>query len=138
MTSPYPKWVDDKGEEHTQNFSCKHNCYFCPDERDEKGTMVMPRSYLSKEPACRRGLRNDFDPIEQIYDRLYSLENQGHPLDKIELIVLGGTVLEYPREYLTYFTTQCFYICNIYPLKKGRTMLTLEEEQLVQLIIVNY
>jgi len=91
----------------------------------------MPRSYLSKEPACRRGLRNDFDPIEQIYDRLYSLENQGHPLDKIELIVLGGTVLEYPREYLTYFTTQCFYICNIYPLKKGRTMLSLEEEQLI-------
>jgi ELP3 family radical SAM enzyme/protein acetyltransferase len=131
LTSPYPKWVDDKGEEYTQNFSCKHNCYFCPDERDEKGTMIMPRSYLSKEPACRRGLRNNFDPIEQIYDRLYSLENQGHPLDKIELIVLGGTVLEYPREYLTYFTTQCFYICNIYPLKKGRTMLTLEEEQLI-------
>jgi len=129
LTSPYPSWLDDDGVTHIQEFSCKHNCYFCPDERDKNDKMVMPRSYLSKEPACRRGLRNNFDPIEQIYDRLFSLENQGHPLDKLELIVLGGTVLEYPREYLEYFVRQCFFICNMYPLKSGRDMLSLEEEQ---------
>ena len=129
LTSPYPSWLDDDRVTHIQEFSCKHNCYFCPDERDKNDKMVMPRSYLSKEPACRRGLRNNFDPIEQIYDRLFSLENQGHPLDKLELIVLGGTVLEYPREYLEYFVRQCFFICNMYPLKSGRDMLSLEEEQ---------
>lgn len=129
LTSPYPSWVDDNDVTHIQEFSCKHNCYFCPDERDKNDKMVMPRSYLSREPACRRGLRNNFDPIEQIYDRLFSLENQGHPLDKLELIVLGGTVLEYPREYLEYFVRQCFFICNMYPLKSGRDMLSLEEEQ---------
>lgn len=129
LTSPYPSWVDDDGVTHIQEFSCKHNCYFCPDERDKNDKMVMPRSYLSREPACSRGLRNNFDPIEQIYDRLFSLENQGHPLDKLELIVLGGTVLEYPREYLEYFVRQCFFICNMYPLKSGRDMLSLEEEQ---------
>ena len=129
LTSPYPSWKDDDGNEKIQDFSCKHDCYFCPDERNDKNEMVMPRSYLSNEPACRRGLRNNFDPIEQIYDRLFSLENQGHPLDKLELIVLGGTVLEYPREYLEYFTRQCFYICNIYPFKNGRDILSLEEEQ---------
>ena len=112
LTSPYPSWVDDDDVTHIQEFSCKHNCYFCPDERDKNDKMVMPRSYLSREPACRRGLRNNFDPMEQIYDRLFSLENQGHPLDKLELIVLGGTVLEYPREYLEYFVRQCFFICN--------------------------
>ena len=53
----------------------------------------------------------------------------GHPIDKIELIVLGGTVLEYPRQYLTWFTTQCFYSCNTYPYKNSRKMLSLEEEQ---------
>ena len=37
----------------------------------------MPRSYLSNEPACLRASRNKFDPIEQIHDRLFSLENQG-------------------------------------------------------------
>ena len=129
LTSPYPSWVDEEGNEHVQEFSCEHDCYFCPNEKDEKNNMVMPRSYLSREPACMRGLRNNFDPIEQIYDRLFSLENQGHPLDKLEIIVLGGTVLEYPREYLEYFTRQIFYICNIYPLKSSRDIKSLEEEQ---------
>ena len=53
----------------------------------------------------------------------------GHPLDKLEIIVLGGTVLEYPREFLEYFTTQVFYICNVYPFIDSREILTLEEEQ---------
>ena len=130
LTSPYPKWKDDQGKEHIQRFSCKHNCYFCPNEIDEVSKkMVMPRSYLTREPACLRASRNDFDPIKQIYDRLRTLEKMGHPLDKLEIIVLGGTVLEYPREYLTYFTNQIFYICNIYPFLNSRSMLSLEEEQ---------
>ena len=54
-----------------------------------------------------------------------------HPLDKIELIVLGGTVLEYPRGYLIDFIRKSFYICNIYPKKSGRKMLSLEEEQVI-------
>ena len=63
LTSPYPSWIDKEGNNQVQEFSCKHNCYFCPDERDEKNKMVMPRSYLSREPACMRGLRNNFDLI---------------------------------------------------------------------------
>ena len=130
LTSPYPTWVDENGEKKKQNFSCKHNCYFCPNEIDPvTRKMVMPRSYLSKEPACLRASRNEFDPIKQIYDRLTTLEKMGHPLDKLEIIVLGGTVLEYPREYLTYFTTKIFYICNVYPFIDSRPMLSLEEEQ---------
>ena len=130
LTSPYPTWINEKGEEKKQNFSCKHNCYFCPNEIDPvTRKMVMPRSYLSREPACLRASRNEFDPIKQIYDRLTTLEKMGHPLDKLEIIVLGGTVLEYPREYLSYFTTQIFYICNIYPFIDSRPMLSLEEEQ---------
>jgi ELP3 family radical SAM enzyme/protein acetyltransferase len=128
LTSPYPKWKDKNGKERVQRFSCKWNCYYCPNEIVD-GKMMMPRSYLSKEPACQRASKNDFDPIKQIYDRLHQLSRMGHNLDKIELIVLGGTVLEYPREYLTYFTTECFYICNIYPFYNSRPMLSLEEEQ---------
>ena len=128
LTSPYPEWEDEEGV-HVQEFSCKHDCYFCPNERDKNGKPIMPRSYLSNEPACLRASRNKFDPIEQIHDRLFSLENQGHPLDKVELIVLGGTVLEYPRGYLEDFITKSFYICNIYPKKSGRKILSLKEEQ---------
>ena len=130
LTSPNPEWEDDEGV-HIQEFSCEHNCYFCPNEKDKDGKAIMPRSYLSNEPACLRASRNNFDPIEQIHDRLFSLQNQGHPLDKIELIVLGGTVLQYPRGYLVDFIRKSFYICNIYPKKNSRKMLTLEEEQTI-------
>ena len=130
LTSPNPEWEDEDGM-HVQKFTCEHDCYFCPNEKDKDGKAIMPRSYLSNEPACLRASRNKFDPIEQIYDRLFSLQNQGHPLDKIELIVLGGTVLEYPRGYLIDFIRKSFYICNNYPHKNGREMLSLEEEQVI-------
>ena len=129
MTSPEPEYIDENGENQIQKFTCEHNCYFCPHEKDENGKELMPRSYLRKEPACQRAERNKFDPIDQTYDRLKAYEKMGHPIDKIELIVLGGTVLEYPRQYLTWFTTQCFYSCNTYPYKNSRKMLSLEEEQ---------
>ena len=128
LSTPYPSWVDENGKKKTQQFSCKWNCYYCPQER-ENGKDVMPRSYLSREPACLRATRNNFEAIEQIYDRLYTLWKMGHDPDKIELIVLGGTALEYPREYLRYFSTECFYICNTFPKKNNRPMLSLEEEQ---------
>lgn len=48
LLSPHP---------HGQDFSCKHNCYYCPDETKENGAEEdMPRSYLAKEPAVSRGL----------------------------------------------------------------------------------
>ena len=127
LTPPYPKWKDKNGNTKIQRFSCKWNCYYCPQERKD-GKDVMPRSYLSNEPACLRASRNNFEAVEQIYDRLYTLWKMGHEPDKIELIILGGTALEYPRELLEYFSTECFYICNTFPKKNNRPMLSLQEE----------
>ena len=131
LTPPKPKWKDKTtGKMMKQNFSCKHNCYFCPNEIDPVTREVkMPRSYLSREPACQRAARNDFDVAKQLCDRFLTLEKMGHPLDKLEMIILGGTVLEYPREFLEYFTTEIFYVCNVYPFIGSRPMLSLEEEQ---------
>ncbi|MBI4709282.1 MAG: tRNA uridine(34) 5-carboxymethylaminomethyl modification radical SAM/GNAT enzyme Elp3 [Candidatus Portnoybacteria bacterium] len=36
----------------------------------------------------------------------------GHPTDKIELIVLGGTWSAYPKEYQYWFIKECFRACN--------------------------
>ena len=72
-------------------FSCPKDCYFCPDERDPNGKMIMPRSYLSSEPACRRAKQNQFDPVLQFFDRAEVLRKIGHTVDKIEILVLGGT-----------------------------------------------
>ncbi len=90
----------------TKPFPCPGKCVFCP---SEKG---MPKSYLSNEPAAMRALLNDFDPYKQIEKRLTSLRNQGHPTDKIELIVLGGTFSFYPRRYQRDFIRQCFNALN--------------------------
>ena len=35
----------------------------------------------------------------QFYDRAGTLAKQGHTVDKVEIIVLGGTWSHYPRDY---------------------------------------
>ena len=72
-------------------FSCPNDCHMCPSEPGQ------PRSYLSTEPAVSRANRHEFDPIRQFNARMTMLHNNGHTLDKIEIIVLGGTFSIYPR-----------------------------------------
>ena len=104
LTSPFPE--DEHGKK--QKFSCKWNCYYCPTEPNQ------PRSYLREEPAVRRANRNNFCPVKQFVHRLRALENNGHPIDKIELIVLGGTWSSYPVAYQRRFCRDLFYAANTY------------------------
>ena len=121
LLSPHP---------HGQDFSCKHNCYYCPDETKENGAIEdMPRSYLANEPAVARGLRHKWDAYNQIMDRLLSLVKQGHEVDKLELILEGGTYTEYPREYLEEFHRDIFYTANtFYDTLPKRDLLSMREE----------
>ena len=79
VTSPYPK-VGDK----VQTFSCKWDCHYCPNEPGQ------PRSYLHDEPSVLRANQNSFDACLQFTDRAAVLSQNGHPVDKIEIIVLAG------------------------------------------------
>ena len=72
----------------------------------------QPRSYLSSEPAVLRANRNKFDPILQMYDRADALINCGHEVDKIEVLVLGGTWDHYPIEYQNEFIRDIYYSVN--------------------------
>lgn len=113
-------------------FSCPEDCHYCPREVDENGKQTQPRSYRSDEPGCMRALRNDFCPIRQFFDRVRQLEICGHPVDKIEILVLGGTWSFYPVEYQEYFITALYYAANIYKnwrKNKDLEMQSLEEEQ---------
>lgn len=101
-------WMMKNGEKVIQNFSCKHDCHYCPDQPE------MPRSYLELEPAVARGARHKWDPEAQLQDRLNSLLMQGHEPDKLELILEGGTYTEYPVEYLEDFHCRLFYTANTY------------------------
>ena len=53
-----------------------------------------------------------FDPYKQVKTRLKALEMTGHPTDKIELIILGGSWSAYPKRYQTWFIKKCFDACN--------------------------
>ncbi|MFH1610438.1 MAG: tRNA uridine(34) 5-carboxymethylaminomethyl modification radical SAM/GNAT enzyme Elp3 [Patescibacteria group bacterium] len=105
----------------TKPYKCPGNCIYCPSEPK------MPKSYLSNEPAAQRALRLKFDPVKQVQMRIQALEANGHKVDKIELLVLGGSFTAYTDKYQKDFITKCFYAANIY--EKKRKIKSLEQEQ---------
>ena len=90
----------------TKPWPCSGNCIFCPND------IRMPKSYIHNEPACQRAERWGFDPYDQITSRLTALYDMGHNIDKIELIVLGGTFSDYKRDYQIYYIKELFRACN--------------------------
>ena len=50
-----------------------------------------------------RGSQNNYDPYQQVQSRISQLTAIGHPVDKIELIIMGGTFPATPSEYQTRF-----------------------------------
>ncbi|MGI6221419.1 MAG: elongator complex protein 3 [Coriobacteriales bacterium] len=90
----------------TKPWPCSGACLFCPND------LRMPKSYLYDEPACQRAERNRFDPYLQVTSRLRALKHMGHPTDKVELIVLGGTWTDYPRAYRLWFAKELFAALN--------------------------
>lgn len=53
----------------------------------------------------------------------------GHPVDKIELLVLGGTWASYPLEYRESFIRDLFYAANTFWVKEKRERYSLTEEK---------
>lgn len=88
----------------------------------------QPRSYISTEPAVMRANRNNFDPILQFYNRASGLEMCGHIIDKIELLVLGGTWSHYNKFYQEEFIRDLYYAANTYYSDSKREKLSIEHE----------
>jgi ELP3 family radical SAM enzyme/protein acetyltransferase len=89
--------------------------------------IAQPRSYISSEPAVLRAGRNQFIVIDQMHDRANVLNMMGHPIDKIEVIILGGTWDHYPLKYREQFIRDIYYSMNVFN-KHLREKLSLEEE----------
>ena len=90
----------------TKPYPCPGKCIYCPNEGN------MPKSYISSEPGAQRALTNRFDPYAQVYNRLIALKNIGHNIEKVELIVLGGTWSFYPEDYQLFFIYECYRAMN--------------------------
>ena len=90
----------------TKPFPCPGRCIFCPND------VRMPKSYLSREPGAQRAAQHDFDPYAQTLARLVAFHHTGHEVDKVELIILGGTWSFYPESYQVWFVKRCFDAMN--------------------------
>ncbi len=96
---------------------CKHGtCLYCP-------SLDVPQSYTPKSPAVMRAAMLDYDAFKQAKARLRAFKIMGHPTDKIELIVMGGTFTWYPKDYQYEFVKRCYDALN------GTTARNLREAQ---------
>ena len=85
---------------------CPGQCVYCP------GQPGAPQSYTIESPAVIRARRHNFDPGAQVAERLAVLGQMGHSVDKVELIVMGGTFLSYPRDYQYRLIRECYDSLN--------------------------
>jgi len=81
---------------------CPGECVYCPTFPD------APKSYTPESPAVLRAKLCNYEPRRQVEERLRILLEMGHPADKVELIVMGGTFLAYPEEYQYRFIKDCY------------------------------
>jgi len=91
---------------------CPHGtCVPCPG-----GVLnLSPQSYTGREPAALRACQHRFDPYKQVRARLAQLDEIGHPLDKCELIIMGGTITSRPLGYQNWFVKRCLQAMNDHP-----------------------
>jgi elongator complex protein 3 len=86
---------------------CPHgSCVYCPTIEH------IPKSYSKEEPAVMRGLAYGYDPYKQVRRRIEQLGSIGHPVSKIELIIMGGTFTSRPIRYQENFVKSCFDAMN--------------------------
>lgn len=90
----------------TKPWPCPGECVFCPAD------IRMPKSYLANEPGAARAESHWFDPFLQLCARLEALQAMGHPLDKVEVIILGGTWDAYPLTYQIWFVSEIYRALN--------------------------
>ncbi len=90
----------------TKPWPCPGRCIYCPTAEG------APKSYTGVEPAALRAKMNDFDPRRQIESRLRQFEIIGHPNDKCEVIIMGGTFLSMPKEYRDWFVKSIYDTLN--------------------------
>ncbi|HEY3360786.1 MAG TPA: elongator complex protein 3 [Methanosarcina sp.] len=104
MTSPAP---------------CPHGvCLPCPG--GPNSAFKSPQSYMGREPAAMRALQHEFDPYAQVRSRLSQLKEIGHDVEKVELIVMGGTFSARSLDYQEWFVKRCLEAMNDFTDKEWR------------------
>jgi histone acetyltransferase, ELP3 family len=99
----------------TSPHMCPHGkCLYCPG--GPASEFDSSQSYTGHEPAAARGVQNDYDPYGQVTLRLHQLRTIGHPVDKVELILMGGTMTARSHDYKEWFVKRALQAMNDYDL----------------------
>ena len=94
---------------------CPHGrCLYCPESDN------APPSYTGEEPAALRARMYKFHPYDQVYNRLKQLNSIGHALDKVELIIMGGTFPAHVLCYQEWFVAKCLEAMVDFGLKESQ------------------
>jgi elongator complex protein 3 len=90
---------------------CPHGkCLYCPGGPDSEFSSAQ--SYTGHEPAAARGEQNDYDPYGQVTLRLNQLREIGHPVGKVHLILMGGTMTARSADYQEWFVKRALQALN--------------------------
>ncbi|WP_456366491.1 tRNA uridine(34) 5-carboxymethylaminomethyl modification radical SAM/GNAT enzyme Elp3 [Thermococcus sp.] len=113
----------------TKPFPCPHGrCIYCPG-----GPSVgSPQSYTGKEPSALRAVQSAYHPYIIMMRRLKQLTDIGHDVDKVEVIIQGGTFPAVDLDYQEWYVKEAFKAMNDFPHFKEVENL---EEKLVRLIV---
>ena len=109
--------------------SCTFGCVYCPNEVDDEGNQINPKSYLTHEPGVRRAVQNDYSTTSQVYDRITTLMGMGHECGKVFVRCVGGTWSVFTSPGQESFIRDIFYALNTVGKPLGRAKLSLAEEQ---------
>lgn len=96
---------------------CPHGrCFFCPAGKDSQ----FENTQLSYPggPSVRRAQDEDYDPYGQTRRRISQLHYNGHPVDKIELIIKSSTFTSRSHDYQVWFIKRALEAMNNYNSEK--------------------
>ncbi|GBE20205.1 MAG TPA: tRNA uridine(34) 5-carboxymethylaminomethyl modification radical SAM/GNAT enzyme Elp3 [Candidatus Pacearchaeota archaeon] len=85
---------------------CNHGaCIYCP-------SLDVPQSYTPKSPVVMRARDVKYSAYEQVKARIKAFQVMNHPTDKIEMIIMGGTFLQYPKKFQYNYVKSCYDALN--------------------------
>ena len=90
-------------------YPCPHGrCTFCPGGIE----VNTPNSYTGTEPSTQNAIMHEYDPFRQICSKMQHLQNKGHDISKVEIVIVGGTFLFMPLDYQFDFIRSCYDALN--------------------------
>lgn len=111
--------------------TCTFQCVYCPTEKRKNGEPANPKSYLTHEPGVLRAVRNRYDTVSQVYDRVTGLLQMGHDVSKVFVRCVGGTWSVVTRNGQETFIRDILYALNTVMTPLSRPRKTLAEEQII-------